>query len=336
MCPPENLCPVCRANGRLQYEDLNDPWFGSPGSWRMLRCTRTDCQAMWLAPRPSQEDLEAAYSDYYTHAASDPVDTPRSALFDWVKRIAGIERQRRRIYLMYLEGVPPGRLLDVGCGNGDRLLAFKSLGWEVEGQEVDPLAHQAASSRGLQVHLGELTTLNLRSGHYDAIVLNHVIEHLSDASSILLECRRLLSSEGRLVIVTPNASSLGHRLFRRSWRGLEPPRHLLIHTPSSLATVCRTAGFSDLSVHTDAANAHYFFFNSILAATGSSSLTRPRNKWPSLVSWGLYAAEKIMHLLDSRTGEEIVLVARQDWDRSDGHRPPAVTVPDPEADHARA
>src|SRR5690606_41695213 len=67
---------------------------------------------------------------------------------------------------------------------------LKSLGWEVEGQEVDPLAHQAASSRGLQVHLGELTTLNLRSGHYDAIVLNHVIEHLSDASAILLEDRK--------------------------------------------------------------------------------------------------------------------------------------------------
>ena len=39
---------------------------------------------------------------------------------------------------------------------------------------------------------------------------------------------------GRVVVVTPNAASVGRRLFRHRWRGLEPPRHLVVFSHPAL------------------------------------------------------------------------------------------------------
>lgn len=116
-----DACPVCGANGKVRYPALIDHWFGSPGRWRMLGCPDAGCGALWLAPPPSSAELAAAYSNYYTHSpTSDEAGSPWP-FASRLKRVMGVERRRRRIYLMYLEAATPGRLLDVGCGNGDRL-----------------------------------------------------------------------------------------------------------------------------------------------------------------------------------------------------------------------
>ena len=41
---------------------------------------------------------------------------------------------------MWLPWRPGGRLLEIGCGNGDRLDLFQELGWKVAGIEPDPSA----------------------------------------------------------------------------------------------------------------------------------------------------------------------------------------------------
>lgn len=53
----------------------------------------------------------------------------------------------------------------------------------------------------------------------------------------------MLKSGGRLVMITPNIASTGHRLFGQDWRGLEVPRHLYLYTPKALARLARGAGF---------------------------------------------------------------------------------------------
>jgi len=305
-----DACPVCGANGKVKYPALIDHWFESPGRWRMLGCPDAGCGALWLAPPPSSAELAAAYSNYYTHSPTS--DEPGSPwpFASRLKRVMGVERRRRRIYLMYLDAATPGRLLDVGCGNGDRLLQFENLGWEVEGQEVDPEAQLIASSRGLKVHLGDLPSLGLDAGRYDAIILNHVVEHLRDAPAVLRECRRLLAPGGRLVVVTPNAASFGHRLFRSAWRGLEPPRHLVIHTRRSLETLCRMCGFSDVEAFCDSANATFFYVSSLGANDDLRAEGLWRSRWRSIASWSLFMLARALELIDHDIGEESVVVAR--------------------------
>ena len=64
------------------------------------------------------------------------------------------------------------------------------------------------------------------------------------------ECFRILRPGGGIVIATPNATSLGHRVFGTAWRGLEAPRHQFIFTPGSLHMLLESIGFKNISQRT--------------------------------------------------------------------------------------
>lgn len=262
---PHPLCPLCGSGGEPLHNDLQDRLFGAPGRWSLRRCPRPGCGLVWLDPMPLAEEIGLAYRRYYTHegAAEAPRGGLAKALWRAVQavlwRLSGVARRRRALELLCLEGVAPGRLLEVGCGDGSRLLEFAALGWRAEGQEVDPAAAAAAEQRtGAPVHRGPVETLALPAGGFDAVVMNHVIEHVHDPVGLLCECRRLLRPGGLLVAVTPNVAGRGHRRFGRRWRGLEPPRHLHLFNPATLATVAGRAGFPRHEAWTSAAHAESF------------------------------------------------------------------------------
>jgi ubiquinone/menaquinone biosynthesis C-methylase UbiE len=111
---------------------------------------------------------------------------------------------------------------------------MKKRGWEVYGLDFDPRAAEAARSEGLSVQYGKVECQGYPSEFFDAVTLNHVIEHIPDPCKTLKECLRVLKPGGRLIIVTPNGTSLGHLFFGRHWRGIEAPRHLHIFSFESI------------------------------------------------------------------------------------------------------
>jgi 2-polyprenyl-3-methyl-5-hydroxy-6-metoxy-1,4-benzoquinol methylase len=162
-------------------------------------------------------------------------------------RSPGLREHLDRLILMQ-PPLPNGRALDVGCGEGRTVEALASLGWDAEGVDFDAEAVEHAVARGLRVRLGTLEEQSYPGSHFDAIGLSHVLEHVPDPLATLKECRRLLSSRGRLVLTTPNALSLGHRRFGPDWRGLEPPRHLQVFTPGALRALVARAGLIEESL----------------------------------------------------------------------------------------
>lgn len=289
-------CALCGSSGDLLYSEQQDRLFGVDGSWSLTKCSSQFCGLIWMNPMPLSEDIGKAYETYYTHASQDGASqpggvlkqlyqkikrgylageygyqtSPKSTLFEVLGKLLYLFPVRRSDVdddIRCLHAVPHGLLLDIGCGSGDWLVSMRELGWEVEGVDFDENAVKAAMLKGLRVHCGTLDAQDYPDECIDAITLNHVIEHVPDPVATLIECRRILKKDGRLILYTPNSASLGHRLFGEHWRGLEPPRHLHLFSPSSIRALLLLAGFPEPCVST--VNSGYLWEHSFRLYRGS-------------------------------------------------------------------
>jgi 2-polyprenyl-3-methyl-5-hydroxy-6-metoxy-1,4-benzoquinol methylase len=282
---------------------------------------------LWLDPMPLESDIWKAYRNYYTHeeecvltGASGVIRTRLRAMLQAIKRgyiasrLGHFEgeiswRQRALALLAYLDPTrradtdfplkylpfeTRGRLLDLGCGSGHLLGSMRALGWLAEGVDIDPVAARAARRKGFQVRVGSLFEQKFSAATFDAVVMSHVIEHVHQPLQLIEEVRRILKPGRRLVIATPNAKSLGHRLLAGRWPFLDPPRHLQVFTPQALLSLVRAAGFEDVQICTE-----------IRTAAAMLPLIDGNRILGRLVEYG----ENFALHFDGDAGEEIALVA---------------------------
>jgi len=266
-------CPACGSADREPlHEGLQDRvFFCAPGVWTMYRCLA--CNSGYLDPRPTPGTIALAYSSYFTHATSKPPvealstmrrlrramangyrnarfelnRTPSIALGAWMARFLPGYRAILDTEVRHLPKAWAGaKLLDVGCGNGEFLELATVMGWQADGLDFDPQAVDVARRHGCAVYQGGIEVLRDRAEYYDVVTLSHVIEHVHDPSALLADCFRLLRPGGRLWLDTPNLESAGHARYGRHWRGLEPPRHLVLFTWTSLERALIRNGFTDV------------------------------------------------------------------------------------------
>jgi SAM-dependent methyltransferase len=312
---PSPRCVVCGQQGLTLYEGLTDYLSGTPGSWRMARCPDPSCAMLWLDPKPLATDLIKAYATYHTHGS--PRTRKLSAL--WLSAVnsackqachllemgTGLGRQRRELRTMFIGKAGPGRLLEVGSGSGRFLNRMRKAGWTVEGIDFDPVAASRARERfGIPVAIGSLPDLRYPEGKYDVVAMSQVIEHVPDPAALLKECRRVLRPGGRLVLSTPNARSVAHRVYGRHWRGLEPPRHQQVFTPAALSLCARDCGFVDARVFTlSAESAGIYRASELLGARASSPAAAIVRSW--VMRYREY--QETLHNPDA--GQDIFMIA---------------------------
>lgn len=234
-------CPICGTGLRTPlYRDLEDRvFFSAPGRWDLHRCN--GCGAVLLDPRPTEAAIALAYRSYYTHEPPRSTEGLR-ALLDRLLP-GGSPAADGVVGDLALED--GSRCFDVGCGDGSLLRRLRTAGLDVQGIDPDPVAVASARSSGLPVVEGTLEGATFEAGSFDAVTLNHAVEHLHDPAETLRICRDLLRPGGRLWIATPNLDSWGHRRFGRNWLHLDPPRHLVLFTRGALSSLVRTAGFGE-------------------------------------------------------------------------------------------
>lgn len=250
-------CPACGSEARsLLMDGLRDTTFyAAPGGWTLWRCR--DCRSGSLDPRPTPETLHLAYSSYYTHSAPhEPRGQGTAARAPlWRRAIPAAVGRLMKLYQGRYDNVDyvmrylphpsssSGMLLDIGCGNGAFLRMAEERGWVALGCDPDPAAVAAAGRGGRTVRQGGPESFSDHLETFDAITLNHVIEHVPDPLQFLTLVRTLMRPGGHLYIDTPNIDALGVAKFGPNWRGLEPPRHLVLFNWESLSGVLEEAGF---------------------------------------------------------------------------------------------
>jgi SAM-dependent methyltransferase len=133
-------------------------------------------------------------------------------------------------------------VLDIGCGRGYLLRRLKRAGWTCAGIDI-PESPLPTEEAGLDCRHGDATKLPWDNSSFDLVVINHVLEHVSDPLLACKEAARVLRDGGVLYIGVPNFGSWQSRFFGRNWFPLEIPRHIYHFTPEALAAVVSSAGF---------------------------------------------------------------------------------------------
>lgn len=236
--------PVCGACGeaavRVLFEHHGDlhaeakfvattDQYGGYG--RVVACVK--CGLARLHPRQRWDFLQHSYQD-----SADPL---------YLEQYAGRFASARRVVEMLERVVPPGKVLDIGCGVGV-LLAAAAPRWLAKGVEPSAWAVKIAKDQyRLDVFEGSIETANFPAGAYDAVTMLDVIEHLPDPRKALGEVHRVLRPGGAFYIYTPDIGSPVARLMGRWWWGLRAA-HLYYYSTRTLPVLLNELGFEVKSV----------------------------------------------------------------------------------------
>jgi SAM-dependent methyltransferase len=184
-----------------------------------VRCAR--CGVATTTPWPSDEQLSAAYAEWYrptsgrfSGVGDKVLRRTRSALADRLHRI-----------------LPPGPVLDVGAGDGTLVEAFVRHGRQAVGLEPH--------ASGPHIRNAEVDEVD---GTWSAVIFWHSLEHLRQPARALSHAAALLAPGGTLVIAVPNAGSLQARVFGDRWLALDLPRHLVHLNPQALLAKLEALG----------------------------------------------------------------------------------------------
>ena len=96
-----------------------------------------------------------------------------------------------------MRAIPPGRVIELGCGSGRYLDVLRSRGWDVMGVELAP---QTAD----YIMVADLSQPLTLAPDFDVVVSAETIEHVVDTDRFLRTCAGLLKPGGRLILTTPN------------------------------------------------------------------------------------------------------------------------------------
>ncbi len=226
-------CPLCSGE-RLVYLFES---YASPV------CQCSDCGLMFRNPIPPETTFQQVYSEHYFLGE----DTAEGR-----KRVEQMKRQTARLYLERLReysGRGTGRLLEIGCGNGELLVEAEKVGFEVAGVDVSPYAARTANERlGREcVRSGTLEEANLAPGSFDVCVLSDVIEHMADPVKTLTSVRRLLAPAGVLLLTTPSVDSWSARLLKRNWMEFKL-EHLIFFGRSTIESALARSGYEQVVI----------------------------------------------------------------------------------------
>lgn len=154
---------------------------------------------------------------------------------------------------IYLRPILPGqecRILDIGCGMGQMLVALRGLGYSrLYGIDIAIDAVEVCQRNGLQVErIRDLRDwLSGFTGEkFEFVIMSHVLEHLPKEQIIdvlKLIRGRVLTRGGRLCVMVPNAQA-----NTGCYWAYEDFTHTCLFTAGSLLFVLRVAGFDEIHI----------------------------------------------------------------------------------------
>jgi len=220
-------CPLCSSRKIKRV-------FSQP-EWAINRCKA--CTNAWTVPSPGQVEYEAAdfhASATHSHDLASPTtvdDLPE----EWKQCVRG----QAKLLVRHLP--QRARVLEIGCGEGILLAELATVGFDVHGIEPSESGSARARRKGLNVLTGYFPHTK-PDGYFDAVILSHVLEHLSDPMEILGSISKVVP-QGYLLLVQTNYKGLVPRWDKENWYAWAPQEHFWHFTPRGLGVIAGPLGY---------------------------------------------------------------------------------------------
>ncbi len=198
---PYESCPLCggRSEPRLQVD-----WTG---------------HSRYDARLPDTIEWHQCMTCDHVHTSGYFQDDALACIFEKTiaeQKVGEDVEYQRWLAAKLIEKVLPyrsaGRWLDVGFGNGALLLTAREYGFEPVGIDIRPDNVERLRDLGIAANRRGIGDVD---GCFDVISLCDVLEHMPYPVPALHHTRRLIASDGVLVVSCPNSESA-------SWQQTEP------------------------------------------------------------------------------------------------------------------
>lgn len=205
----------------------------------IFRCN--DCSILFLNPQASGTGFD--YPEGFIDKWKQQKVAEGILSQEFEPNIPLIESQYLEV-LMPLEHLGwKEHILEIGSGPGLVSLILRNRGFEVT--SIEPSLQLASFAREtFQLNVKQVSIYEFETDYkYKIVVMNSVIEHLTDPARALNHIRKnLLAPDGRLVITAPNAHSLEYLRDGEKWHNFNGD-HLWYFSEISLGNLLEAQGF---------------------------------------------------------------------------------------------
>lgn len=194
-----------------------------------------------------------------------PVEHAGKVFYETSETYNIIKRNPAWYHRQFLNHPPitTGRLLDVGCGQGEFLSAAQQKGFDVYGIDIAPRnINFIKTHRNIEsVVCGKIEDNIDTLGKFDVVTLFEVLEHVESPATLLASIKKLLKPGGYFIMSTPNRKRFGGAT--ESWDF--PPNHLFRWDASSLSKLIEQAGYQVQNVTEQVVGRDYIIMSGILS-----------------------------------------------------------------------
>jgi ubiquinone/menaquinone biosynthesis C-methylase UbiE len=238
-------CYLC-GTGEDRFEFLfsgQDRLYGIKGAFKIFRCI--NCGLVFVNPQLSREEMTEFYPKGKYYSYSEIINKKKPI---YQKILYYLIRFHKFVFVLLskplsrsIPVIKHGKILDIGCGNGEFLLRFsKSTSVGLYGVEIYSIKNDLKDK--IHFSKGSLIDAEYRNNVFDIITLNHTLEHLDNPDKVFVELKRILKPGGKVIIAVPNITSLAYWIFKKNWVGLDIPRHLFSYSTKTLLRFAQKAG----------------------------------------------------------------------------------------------
>jgi len=223
--------------------------------WVLRSCA--NCDFVYLENPPDYADLVVAFAWERNHGdrkkrMKEEYPVSHAISKGWRKFYRAVVKKPDKLANRINKWIAPGVVIDVGCGNADRLLVlpdhYDTCGIEISEALAREGEERLAERNGRIIQAPALEGLeSFPTGGASGVLMRSFLEHEHQPVALLEQAARVLEPGGVTIIKVPNFASINRKVMGKRWCGFRFPGHVNHFTPDSLRNMVEAAGFTVVS-----------------------------------------------------------------------------------------